>query len=158
MEWEKINAEAFSNFRKENGLKEWEETRKLALEPNNFFQLGHKIISLAEKSKIFEEYTTLNDNFKQRLENENRYQDEKHTGEKRPILESPMKEKEEEDSDEDPYIPEECWIIDQQTERHQPLQFTMSSEAAEEEQKEPNASPSKKKSGTKKKKRGNKKK
>ncbi|PKC00396.1 hypothetical protein RhiirA5_382492 [Rhizophagus irregularis] len=32
--------------------------------------------------------TTLNDNFKQRLENENRYQDEKKTGEKRPILES----------------------------------------------------------------------
>ncbi|PKK60563.1 hypothetical protein RhiirC2_793138 [Rhizophagus irregularis] len=61
------------------------------MKPNNFFRLKQKIISLAEKSKIFQEYTTLNDNFKKRLENENHYQDVKKVREKRPILESPSK-------------------------------------------------------------------
>ncbi|PKB97253.1 hypothetical protein RhiirA5_367502, partial [Rhizophagus irregularis] len=42
----------------------------------------------------------MNDNFKQRLENENRYQDEKKIGEKRPILESPSKWNEIEDEEE----------------------------------------------------------
>ncbi|PKY28989.1 hypothetical protein RhiirB3_417582, partial [Rhizophagus irregularis] len=42
----------------------------------------------------------MNDNFKQRLENENRYQDEKKIGEKRPILESPSKWSEIEDEEE----------------------------------------------------------
>ncbi|POG64890.1 hypothetical protein GLOIN_2v1880975 [Rhizophagus irregularis DAOM 181602=DAOM 197198] len=34
-------------------------------------------------------YTSLNDGFTKRLEDVNRYQDEKETGDKRPILESP---------------------------------------------------------------------
>ncbi|PKY25384.1 hypothetical protein RhiirB3_414062, partial [Rhizophagus irregularis] len=42
----------------------------------------------------------MNDNFKQRLENENRYQDEKKIGEKRPILESLSKWSEIEDEEE----------------------------------------------------------
>lgn len=59
------------------------------MKKNNFFLLGQKVISLAEKNNIMKAYTTLNDDFKQRLKNENRYQDEKEVGEKRPILESP---------------------------------------------------------------------
>ncbi|PKK62303.1 hypothetical protein RhiirC2_783028 [Rhizophagus irregularis] len=108
MEWEKINKEALIELREENKITNWIEARDWALKPNNFFRIGQRIISLAEKSKIFQEYTTLNDNFKQRLENKNRYQDEKNIGEKRPILESPSKrsdladeDEEEEDDDEE---------------------------------------------------------
>uniref|UniRef100_U9UJG0 Uncharacterized protein n=1 Tax=Rhizophagus irregularis (strain DAOM 181602 / DAOM 197198 / MUCL 43194) TaxID=747089 RepID=U9UJG0_RHIID len=141
------------------------ETKKLASEYNNFFRLGHKIISLAEKSKIFEEYTTLNDNFKQRLENENRYQDEKKTGEKRPMLESPKKEEEPLDSDyvdeENSTIPEEeYWTANYQQENTQVIQevtFTMRDEDKEDEA-EPKASPPLKNSGKKKKKKKNNKK
>ncbi|PKK61222.1 hypothetical protein RhiirC2_817136 [Rhizophagus irregularis] len=96
----KINIEAMDELRKEHKIQNWEEARNWALEKNNFFRLGQKIISLAEKSKIFQEYTTLNENFKQRLENENRYQDEKKIGEKRPILESPSKWSDLEDGEE----------------------------------------------------------
>ncbi|PKB96400.1 hypothetical protein RhiirA5_385363 [Rhizophagus irregularis] len=88
MEWERINTEALHLVSKENKINSMEKAKEWAMEKNNFFLLGQRIISLAEKMKIFQEYTTLNDNFKQRLENENRYQDEKKTGEKRPILES----------------------------------------------------------------------
>lgn len=35
-----------------------------AMDKNNFFLLGRRIISLAEQTNIFKEYTTLNDNFK----------------------------------------------------------------------------------------------
>lgn len=42
-----------------------------------------------EQNKILLEYTTLNNDFKQRLKDENRYQDEKEVEDKRPILESP---------------------------------------------------------------------
>ncbi|PKY29079.1 hypothetical protein RhiirB3_445565 [Rhizophagus irregularis] len=133
MEWEKINIEAVDELRKENGLNDWDDARNWALEKNNFFRLGQRIISLAEKSKIFQEYTTLNENFTKRLENKNRYQDEKKIGEKRPILESPSKWKEDtEEEEEEVAEPEE--------------------EVAEQEK-----SPSKKKSGKKKKKKNNKK-
>ncbi|PKK76004.1 hypothetical protein RhiirC2_707719 [Rhizophagus irregularis] len=100
MEWERINVEALTEIRKEHNIKDWEDAKNWALEANNFFRLGQKIISLAEKTKIFQEYTTLNDNFKQRLENKNRYQDEKKISEKRPILESPSKWSDIEDEEE----------------------------------------------------------
>ncbi|PKK71988.1 hypothetical protein RhiirC2_777746 [Rhizophagus irregularis] len=106
-----------------------------------------KIISLAEKTKIFQEYTTLNDNFKQRLENENCYQDEKMIGKKRPILESPSKWSDlEDETDENP------GRIDQ------PLIFTLRTEEEEDKEVETEASPSEKNGGKKKKKKKNKKK
>lgn len=51
--------------------------------------MGQKVISLAEQSKILNEYTSLNDDFKIRLKDENRLTDEREIGEKHPILESP---------------------------------------------------------------------
>ncbi|PKY61089.1 hypothetical protein RhiirA4_485592 [Rhizophagus irregularis] len=64
---------------------------KLGNGKNNFFHLRQKLLSLAEQSKIFREYTTLNEDFEQKLKNKNRYQDEKTIGEKKPMLESPSK-------------------------------------------------------------------
>ncbi|CAB4426150.1 unnamed protein product [Rhizophagus irregularis] len=49
-----------------------------------------RVIELAEQQNdLSGEYWTLNDDFTKRLEDVNRYQDEKESGEKRPILESP---------------------------------------------------------------------
>jgi mRNA deadenylase 3'-5' endonuclease subunit Ccr4 len=59
---------------------------KAAMKTNNIMMLGQRIISMAEQS----EYTTLYDDFKKRLKDENRKTDEKEIGEKRPILESPL--------------------------------------------------------------------
>ncbi|PKC12968.1 hypothetical protein RhiirA5_461634 [Rhizophagus irregularis] len=153
MEWDKINAEAIHAIRREHGISSQEEARKWAMDKNNFFLVGNKIISLAEQTKIFQEYTTLNDNFKKRLENENRYQDEKNIGEKRPILESPSKGSDLEFGAE---------------RREQQISFTLWSdydsgkdiEEIKEEEKEVEieASPSKKNDGKKKKKKKNKKK
>ncbi|GBC29497.2 uncharacterized protein OCT59_008645 [Rhizophagus irregularis] len=50
-----------------------------------------KIISLAEQNEILQEYTTLNNDFQKRLD-ENYMTDEREIGEKRPILESPWAE------------------------------------------------------------------
>ncbi|PKK62547.1 hypothetical protein RhiirC2_855603 [Rhizophagus irregularis] len=75
------------------------------------------------------------DIFNQTLENENRYQDEKKIGEKRPILESPSKWSDLEDKEDEEEDEEE-----------------------EEEVVEPKASPSKKNNGKKKKKKKNNKK
>ncbi|EXX54305.1 hypothetical protein RirG_235810 [Rhizophagus irregularis DAOM 197198w] len=160
MEWEKINDEAIHAIRREHGITSQEEARKWAMDKNNFFLVGNKIISLAEQTRIFQEYTTLNDDFKKRLENENRYQDEKKIGEKRPMLESPKKEEEPSDLDqfdEENSILEECWTTNYQLEEGQKIQFTMFDEEKEEEA-EPTASPSKKNSGKKKKKKKNNKK
>ncbi|PKY49991.1 hypothetical protein RhiirA4_466207 [Rhizophagus irregularis] len=88
MEWDKINNEALEEIMEERNLKA-EELQTWILAENNFFYLGKKIISFAEQNKILLEYTTLNDDFKQRLKNEDRYQDEKVTGDKRPLLDSP---------------------------------------------------------------------
>ncbi|PKY54470.1 hypothetical protein RhiirA4_473300 [Rhizophagus irregularis] len=44
---------------------------------------------MAEDNDILSGYITLNDEFTQRLKDENRYQDSKEIGDKRPILESP---------------------------------------------------------------------
>ncbi|PKK58557.1 hypothetical protein RhiirC2_822858 [Rhizophagus irregularis] len=80
MEWERINKLVLADEKKPD-----------VLETNNFFHTSDRIISLAEQSRIFQEYTTLNDDFADRLRDTNRYQDEKKSGEKRPILESPSK-------------------------------------------------------------------
>ncbi|POG64433.1 hypothetical protein GLOIN_2v1483933 [Rhizophagus irregularis DAOM 181602=DAOM 197198] len=52
------------------------------------FSFRTKIIGLAEQNQIMMEYTTLNNDFKQRLKNENRYQDKKEVGDKKPNFES----------------------------------------------------------------------
>ncbi|GBC47291.2 hypothetical protein GLOIN_2v1881393 [Rhizophagus irregularis DAOM 181602=DAOM 197198] len=165
MEWERINTEALRLVSKENKIDSMEKARDWAMEKNNFFHLGQRIISLAEQTKIFQEYTTMNDNFKQRLENENRYQDEKKIGEKRPILESPSKWSEIEDEEERSKAFNEMYKEKRQ--REQLISFSPSAiygieedteeEEIEEKEVEPEASPSKKKSGKKKKKKNNKK-
>uniref|UniRef100_U9TRH0 Uncharacterized protein n=3 Tax=Rhizophagus irregularis TaxID=588596 RepID=U9TRH0_RHIID len=69
-----------------------------------------KLISLAEQNAIMREYTTLNDEFGQRLKDENRYQDKREVGDKRPIFDSPKKsessesESEEEAEEIKPYV------------------------------------------------------
>ncbi|EXX76806.1 hypothetical protein GLOIN_2v1881393 [Rhizophagus irregularis DAOM 181602=DAOM 197198] len=166
MEWERINTEALYAVSMENSIDSLSRAKEWALEKNNFFLLGQKIISLAEKSKIFQEYTTLNDNFKQRLENENRYQDEKKTGEKRPILESPSKWSDLEDGEEKNKA--FTAMHKERRQREQLISFLpaaiygieedLEEEEEEEEVVEPEASPSKKKGGKKKKKKKNSKK
>ncbi|EXX72946.1 hypothetical protein RirG_064640 [Rhizophagus irregularis DAOM 197198w] len=64
MEWERINTEALRLVSKENKIDSMEKAKDWAMERNNFFHLGQRIISLAEQMKIFQEYTTMNDNFK----------------------------------------------------------------------------------------------
>ncbi|UZO01951.1 uncharacterized protein OCT59_020457 [Rhizophagus irregularis] len=166
MEWERINTEALRLVSKENKIDSMEKAKDWAMEKNNFFHLGQKIIRLAEKTKIFQEYTTMNDNFKQRLENENRYQDEKKIGEKRPILESPSKWSEIEDEEERNKAFTE--MVKEQRQREQLISFSPSAiygieedteeEEIEEKEVEPKASPSKENSGKKKKKKKNNKK
>uniref|UniRef100_U9UPI9 Uncharacterized protein n=4 Tax=Rhizophagus irregularis TaxID=588596 RepID=U9UPI9_RHIID len=166
MEWEKINVEAVDELRKEHEIKNWDEAKNWALEKNNFFRLEQKIISLVEKSKIFQEYTTLNDNFKQRLENENRYQDEKKIGEKRPILESPSKWSYIEDEEERNKAFKAFYLEKRQQElipststiQYKEEDEENEEEAAEEEKLELKTSPSKKTSGRKKTKKKNNKK
>ncbi|RGB43415.1 hypothetical protein C1646_749804 [Rhizophagus diaphanus] len=48
---------------------------------------------MAEQSEIMHEYTTLNDDFTKRLKDDNRKQDEREVGKKRPMLESPSPRK-----------------------------------------------------------------
>ncbi|GET59696.1 hypothetical protein GLOIN_2v1486675 [Rhizophagus irregularis DAOM 181602=DAOM 197198] len=109
------------------------------------------------------------------LENENRYHDEKKTGEKRPIFESPTKENKSEDSDKEDkngYISDtvlsadEGWITNNNQYQHdQKFQFTLLEDEIreeddddEKEKEKPTTSPSKKKNGKKKKNNNNKKK
>ncbi|PKY62603.1 hypothetical protein RhiirA4_489343 [Rhizophagus irregularis] len=75
------------------------------------FTIGRRVISLAEQNDIVRLYTTLNDGFEQRLKDENRYQDKKEIGDKRPIFDSPKKsetsgssESESEAEDIKPYV------------------------------------------------------
>ncbi|GBC50038.2 hypothetical protein GLOIN_2v1785337 [Rhizophagus irregularis DAOM 181602=DAOM 197198] len=165
MEWEKINIEVVDELRKENNIRTWEEAKAWVLTKNNFFRLGQKIIGLAEQTQIFTEYTTLNDNFKQRMEIENRYQNNNKTGEKRLLLESLKKESETENNDyvdEENTSPSECWVTNLQNSQNQEIQFTMKDEIREEDEKEEeeaiaSTSSPKKKSRKKKKKKGNKK-
>ncbi|POG69432.1 hypothetical protein GLOIN_2v1777001 [Rhizophagus irregularis DAOM 181602=DAOM 197198] len=159
MEWKKINTEALNQLKEENKIDSWEKAKDWALTKNNFFCLEQKIIRLAEQTKIFEEYTTLNDDFKQRLENKNHYKDKKKTSEKRPILESPSKWSDIEDEEERNKAFKEMYLERREQE------LTLSSppeknEDTEEDEKEEvkvltKASPSKKKKGKKKKKKSN---
>lgn len=53
-------------------------------------RLGKRIIDKAEQSRILQEYTTLNDDFTKRLQDENRESEKRETGDKRPMVESPQ--------------------------------------------------------------------
>ncbi|RGB22647.1 hypothetical protein C1646_677699 [Rhizophagus diaphanus] len=88
MEWENINREALRLIKNEHGLNEPGQVKGWAMKTNNFMMLSQRIISMAKQSDIMREYTTLNDDFKKRLKDEDRKTDEKEIGEKRPILES----------------------------------------------------------------------
>ncbi|CAB4431943.1 unnamed protein product [Rhizophagus irregularis] len=89
MEWEKINVEAVTTMKDEMKIQGMENFNQWMQKENNYLLLGKKIISLAEQNEILLEYTTLNNDFTKRLKDNNRYQDEKEVGDKRPILESP---------------------------------------------------------------------
>lgn len=89
MEWEKINVEALQSIKNEHGLTTPGEVKTWVLKTNNFLRLGQKIISIAEQSKIMSEYMTMNEEFRKCLKDENRRTDEKETGEKRPVPETP---------------------------------------------------------------------
>lgn len=94
IEWEKIQAEAATMVRVENGFDakdKSQEFKNWVMKENNFLLLEQKIISLAEQNEILQEYTTLNNDFQKRLD-ENYMTDEREIGEKRPILESPWAE------------------------------------------------------------------
>ncbi|PKY63367.1 hypothetical protein RhiirA4_492031 [Rhizophagus irregularis] len=119
MEWEKINLEAVTMMKDEMNIQGLEIFNQWMQKENNYLLLGKKIISLAEQNEILLEYTTLNNDFTKRLKDNNRYQDEKEVGDKRPILESPspsttktawlidMSENEEDEIQEDAEIDEE---------------------------------------------------
>ncbi|PKY58611.1 hypothetical protein RhiirA4_480668 [Rhizophagus irregularis] len=158
MEWEKINTDALKEVCKDKAetlkdMKAW------AMEKNNFFRLGQRIIDLAEQSKIFQEYTTLNDDFIKRLKNENRYQDEKGIREKRPILESPSKWSEIEEDEERNRVFKEAYVAQRQKELLMPsTQMEFDEDTEEEEEEKIQGSPSKENNGKKKKRKGKKKK
>ncbi|CAB4410394.1 unnamed protein product [Rhizophagus irregularis] len=109
MEWEKINEQAISEITESLSPKElkWMEQGDDTIN----FTIGRQVISLAEQHDIVRLYTTLNDGFEQRLKDENRYQDKKEIGDKRPIFDSPKKsetsgssESESEAEDIKPYV------------------------------------------------------
>ncbi|CAB4410368.1 unnamed protein product [Rhizophagus irregularis] len=101
MEWEKINVEAVTMMKDEMNIQGMENFNQWMQKENNYLRLGKKIISLAEQNEILLEYTTLNDDFTKRLKDNNRYQDEKEVGDKRPILDSPS-----------PSTTKTVWLID----------------------------------------------
>ncbi|PKY46582.1 hypothetical protein RhiirA4_461477 [Rhizophagus irregularis] len=90
MEWEVISLVAL-----EEKQEEQEHLPVLLQRFTNCFVLlydldSFSVIELAEQqNNNNEDYWTLNDDFTKRLEDVNRYQDEKEAGDKRPILESP---------------------------------------------------------------------
>ncbi|PKK64963.1 hypothetical protein RhiirC2_715896 [Rhizophagus irregularis] len=65
MEWEHIRQEVIYNIKREQDLKNVEDTKAWMMKTNNFLMLGHKIIiDRAEKSEILHEYIILNEDFK----------------------------------------------------------------------------------------------
>ncbi|PKY48308.1 hypothetical protein RhiirA4_524887 [Rhizophagus irregularis] len=91
MEWEAISLVALEEKQEEEELEGQEEVSKWLTKQENMLNLRKRVIELAEQQNDLDsgEYWTLNDDFTKRLEDVNRYQDEKETGDKRPILESP---------------------------------------------------------------------
>jgi hypothetical protein len=88
MEWEAINIVAVEEAQEEQQLEGEKELHKWMEKQANMAKLRRRVVELAEEQNIIE-YLGLNDDFKKRLEDVNRYQDDKETGDIRPILESP---------------------------------------------------------------------
>ncbi|PKY52168.1 hypothetical protein RhiirA4_425070 [Rhizophagus irregularis] len=89
MEWEAINIVAIEEVQEEKNLEGPQEVNEWLRQKDNILTLRKRVIELVEEQNIVEHYTTLNDDFTKRLEDVNRYQDEKEAGDKRPIMESP---------------------------------------------------------------------
>ncbi|PKY61792.1 hypothetical protein RhiirA4_487274 [Rhizophagus irregularis] len=91
MEWEAISLVVLEEKQEEQKLEGLEEVSKWMTKQENMLSVRKRVIELAEQQSDLDsgEYWTLNDDFTKRLEDVNRYQDEKETGDKRPILESP---------------------------------------------------------------------
>lgn len=85
MEWEAINLVAIEEHQEQYNLEGQEEVNGWLKKQENVTLMRKRVIELAEEQN----YTTLNEDFTKRLEDVNRYQDEKEAGDKRPILKSP---------------------------------------------------------------------
>ncbi|PKK59598.1 hypothetical protein RhiirC2_820663 [Rhizophagus irregularis] len=101
MEWKKINTQAVSEITDSLPQEELTAIANGSPSKKSFFIIGRRVISLAEQNDIIRLYTTLNDGFEQRLKDENRYQEDKKVGQKRPIFDSPMKSESEPSDTED---------------------------------------------------------
>lgn len=92
MEWDAIQTIAVEECEAREKIKGEEELHKWMAEQKNMTSVRRRIVELAEQQNLTsptEEYWSLNDDVTKRLEDVNRYQDEKETKDKRPILESP---------------------------------------------------------------------
>ncbi|PKY58045.1 hypothetical protein RhiirA4_479610 [Rhizophagus irregularis] len=89
MEWTIIQGETIKEMREETQIFGKEEFKNWMLQEANYLIVAKKIIVRTENHGLFQEFAEMNEDFSKRLEDENRYQDNKEIGEKRPILESP---------------------------------------------------------------------
>ncbi|CAB4441577.1 unnamed protein product [Rhizophagus irregularis] len=90
MEWEQINLVVMRELKEELNMTKIENFRDWMNSTENKMILRKRIINAAENNEVFAKYTMLNKDFTKRLKDENRYQDTKVVGDKRPILESPI--------------------------------------------------------------------
>ncbi|PKY55447.1 hypothetical protein RhiirA4_504256 [Rhizophagus irregularis] len=89
MEWKAIQGEIIDEIKEEKKMSGMNDFRKWMNEEKNYLILAKKVIIRAENHGLFQVFTEMNEDFSRRLEDENRYQDNKEIGDKRPILESP---------------------------------------------------------------------
>ncbi|CAB4403152.1 unnamed protein product [Rhizophagus irregularis] len=89
MEWKAIQGEIIDEIKEEKKMSGMNDFRKWMNEEKNYLILAKKVIIRAENHGLFQVFTEMNEDFSKRLEDENRYQDNKEIGDKRPILESP---------------------------------------------------------------------
>lgn len=90
MEWDAINTVAVEEAQEKQNLEGVEETNNWLKKQANVTLVKKRVIEIAEQQNDIEQYMTLNDDFTKRLEDVNRYQDEKEVGDKRPVKESPQ--------------------------------------------------------------------
>ncbi|PKY60950.1 hypothetical protein RhiirA4_485300 [Rhizophagus irregularis] len=89
MEWTSIQGESIEEMREETQISGKEEFQAWMRKDENYLILAKKIIVKTENHGLFQIFVEMNEDFTKRLEDENRYQDNKEIGAKRPILESP---------------------------------------------------------------------
>ncbi|PKY56035.1 hypothetical protein RhiirA4_476009 [Rhizophagus irregularis] len=88
-EWTLIQGTMIKDMKEEAQITDHEEFKVWMRKEENYLVLAKKIITTTENHGLFQHFTALNEDFLKRLEDENRYQDNKEIGDKRPILESP---------------------------------------------------------------------